>query len=58
MGEFPYFPSGICQQVEGTVSVENPSVQRQSLLPPRRNGEISLFSKLLEKPQASLKVDR
>jgi len=41
--------------VEGTASVENFGVQRKSHLPPQRNGEIFLFSRLLEKPQASPK---
>jgi hypothetical protein len=54
---FLIFLRGICQQVEGAASVENLGVHWKSLLPPQRNGEIFLFSRLLEKPQASLKVE-
>ncbi len=43
--------------MEGTASVENLGVHRKSLLPPQRNGDVFLFSRLLEKPQASLKVE-
>ncbi len=37
-GEISLFSCDICQQVEGSTSVENRGVQRQSLLPPERNG--------------------